>query len=144
MLSNLAAEPDSSLVVLAACDHGRMGGTSGAETLGSVLKSARTARGLSLRAVEGRTAIKSGHLSQIETGVIVRPDLALLWELADLYELEFDRLLALAGVAVPAARSDLARQRMTVALRALRDLGPEEQEDVLSYIAALKARRDRG
>ena len=144
MLSNLAAEPDSSLAVLAACDHGPMGGSSGADTLGSVLKSARTSRGLSLRAVEGRTAIKSGHLSQIETGAIARPDLALLWELSDLYELDFDRLLALAGIAAPAERSGLARQRMTVALRALRDLGPEEQEDVLSYISALKARRGRG
>lgn len=144
MLSNLAAGPDGSLVVLAACDHDRMGGSQGADTLGSVLKSARTSRGLSLRAVEGRTAIKSGHLSQIETGAIARPDLAILWDLAELYELDFDRLLGLAGVGSPAEPSGLARQRMTVALRALRELGPEEQEDVLSYIAALRARRERG
>jgi transcriptional regulator with XRE-family HTH domain len=108
-----------------------------------VLKRARTARGLSLRAVEERTAIKSGHLSQIETGAIARPDLAILWELSDLYELGFDRLLALAGAGSGTEPSGLARQRMTVALRALRELAPDEQEDVLSYIAALRSRRDR-
>src|SRR5919107_5849060 len=115
MLSNLAAEPDGSLAVLAACDDDRMGGAQGTETLGSVLKSARTSRGLSLRAVEGRTAIKSGHLSQIETGAIARPDLAILWELSDLYGLDFERLLELAGTGAAPERSGRARQRMTVA-----------------------------
>jgi transcriptional regulator with XRE-family HTH domain len=121
-----------------------MGGSPGADTLGSVLKRARTGRGLSLRAVEGRTAIKSGHLSQIETGAIARPDLAILWELSDLYELDFERVLGLAGTESASEPSGLARQRMTVALRALRELAPEEQEDVLTYIAALRNRRERG
>lgn len=112
-------------------------------SLGSVLKRARTDHGLSLRAVEGRTGIKSGHLSQIETGVIARPDLAILWDLSDLYDLDFDRLLPLAGLASTGRQSGPTRQRMTVALRALRDLTPEEQEDVLSYIAALRTRRER-
>src|SRR5919107_3544535 len=110
MLSNLAAEPDGSLAVLAACDDDRMGGPQGTETLGSVLKSARTSRGLSLRAVEGRTAIKSGHLSRIKTGAIARPDLAILWELSDLYERDFDRLLGLAGPGPPEQQPGLAGQ----------------------------------
>ncbi len=67
------------------------------ETLGAVLRAARTGRGLSLRDVERRTGIRNAHLSQIETDTIAKPEMALLWELASLYELEFPRLLALAG-----------------------------------------------
>jgi len=115
----------------------------GPGNLGSVLKQARTDHGLSLRAVESRTGIKSGHLSQIETGAIARPDLAILWDLADVYGLDFDQLTAVAGLSSASGRSGLARQRMTVALRALRDLAPDEQEDVLSYIAELRTRRAR-
>jgi transcriptional regulator with XRE-family HTH domain len=116
----------------------------GLSSLGSVLKRARTDHGLSLRAVESRTGIKSGHLSQIETGAIARPDLAILWDLADVYELDFEQLMALAGLGSAGGPSGLARQRMTVALRALRELAPHEQEDVLSYIAGLRTRRERG
>ena len=112
------------------------------DTLGGVLRAARTARGLSLRAVERRTGIRNAHLSQIETDTIAKPEMALLWELATLYELEFPRLLALAGHASGAAAGD--RQRMTVALRALSELSPGEQELALGFMAELKARHAAG
>ncbi|MGH2967873.1 MAG: helix-turn-helix domain-containing protein [Solirubrobacteraceae bacterium] len=113
------------------------------ETLGSVLKQARIATALSLREVERRTGVRSGHLSQIETGTIARPEMAILWDLAGLYRLDFGRLLALAGLAGAGESSGRKRQRMTVALRALGELSPREQADALSYMAELKARRDR-
>jgi transcriptional regulator with XRE-family HTH domain len=114
------------------------------ETLGSALKRARRERELSLRDVERRTGIKSGHLSQIETGTIARPDMAILWDLAEVYAVDFDRLLALAGLAPGGESSGRARQRMTVALRALEGLSPEEQAATLAFMADLRARRDRG
>jgi len=114
------------------------------ETLGSELKRARRGRELSLRDVERRTGIKSGHLSQIETGTIAQPDAAILWDLAEVYELDFGRLLALAGLARAGESSGRARQRMTVALRALEELEPEDQAATLAFMAELKARRDRG
>jgi HTH-type transcriptional regulator, competence development regulator len=113
------------------------------ETLGEVLKAARAARGLSLRDVERRTGVRSGHLSQIETGVIAQPEMAILWDLAALYGLEFGRLLALAGLSRGELSSGRQRQRVTVALRALGELSPSEQAEALSYMAELKARRDR-
>ena len=112
-----------------------------AATLGSTLKRARTRAALSLRDVERRTGIKSGHLSQIETGVIAKPDMAILWELALLYELRFPELLQLAGHGSGVESSDRARQRMTVALRALDGLSPGEHAEALAFIAELKARR---
>ena len=110
-------------------------------TLGATLKAARTAAGLSLRDVERRTGVRSGHLSQIETDTIARPELAILWELAATYGIDFSDLLALAGHGgePPSARQ---RRRMTVALRAMSELSPADQAEALRFMAELKARRD--
>ncbi len=114
------------------------------ETLGSLLKRARVERGMSLREVERRTQVRSGHLSQIETDTIVKPEMAILWELAALYGLDFTRLLSLAGYATGRETSGRQRQRMTVALRALGELSPREQADALRYMAELRSRRGAG
>jgi HTH-type transcriptional regulator, competence development regulator len=113
------------------------------KTLGSTLKERRNVRRLSLRDVERRTGIKSGHLSQIESGTIAKPEMAILWDLAELYGLDFAALLSLAGLTQPVESAGRARQRMTVALRALEELSPEEQAATLAFIADLKAQRDR-
>ena len=52
----------------------------GKRTLASALRDARLSRGMSLREVERRTGIGNAHLSQLETGTIVRPEPALVWE----------------------------------------------------------------
>jgi len=113
------------------------------ETLGSLLKRARAERDMSLREVERRTEVRSGHLSQIETDTIAKPEMAILWELAALYGLDFTRLLALAGYSAGRETSGRQRQRMTVALRALNELSPRDQADALSYMAELRGRRGR-
>jgi HTH-type transcriptional regulator, competence development regulator len=114
------------------------------ETLGTVLRAARAARGLSLRDVERRTGIRNAHLSQIETDTIAKPEMAILWDLASLYDVDFARLLALAGHARGGETSGSRRRRMTVALRALGELSPGEQTEALRFMAELKARREDG
>lgn len=114
------------------------------ETLGSVVKRARADSAMSLREVERRTGVRSGHLSQIETDTIGKPEMAILWELAALYGLDFTRLLSLAGYGTGQETSGRQRQRMTVALRALSELSPGEQADALRYMAELRGRRGRG
>jgi len=109
--------------------------------LGSHLSEARRRRGLSLRDVERAIGVKSGHLSQLETGTITKPEMALLWELAALYDLDFEHLLALAGYTTGSETPGRRRNRMTVALRALTELTPPEQAEALRYMAELKARR---
>jgi len=109
--------------------------------LGQALAEARAAKGLTLRDVERATGVRSGHLSQLETGTIGRPEMAILWELAATYGIDFTRLLALAGYADEEETSGRQRQRMTVALRALRELSPAEQAEALRVMADLKARR---
>jgi transcriptional regulator with XRE-family HTH domain len=116
----------------------------GPRALGALLKDSRRRSGLSLRDVEGRTGLRSGHLSQIETGTIAKPEMAILWDLAALYGLDFDELLVLAGHTGAGTASGRQRHRMTVALRAMTELTPAEQNDALRYMAALKARRHGG
>ena len=99
---------------------------------------------MSLRQVERRTGLRSGHLSQIETDTIAKPEMAILWELAAVYGLDFTHLLTLAGYGTGPERSGRQRQRMTVALRALGELSPGEQADALRYMAELRGRRARG
>jgi transcriptional regulator with XRE-family HTH domain len=113
-------------------------------SLGAALRAARECHGLSLRDVERRTGIRNAHLSQLETGVIVRPEMALLWDLAAVYELDFSELLRLAGHTGGPETAGERRQRMTVALRALGELTPEEQAAALEYMAELKRRRAGG
>src|SRR5688572_16973666 len=98
----------------------------GEADLGSVLRTARERRALSLRDVERRTGIRNAHLSQLETGTIAKPELALLWELAELYELDFTQLMRLAGHGAPEDSSGARRRRLTVALRALGELTADE------------------
>jgi HTH-type transcriptional regulator, competence development regulator len=111
------------------------------ETLGAALRRARADCGLSLRDVERRTGIRNAHLSQIETDTIAKPEMAILWDLASLYGIDFARLLALAGHA-GGASSGSQRRRVTVALRALGQLSPGDQDEALRFMAELKARRD--
>lgn len=110
-------------------------------SLATVLAEARHALGLSLREVERRTGIRNAHLSQIETGTIARPEMALLWELSVAYGLDFGRLLALAGYE-SAGEAAADRGRMTVALRALGQLTPAEQAEALQFMAELRRRRE--
>ena len=110
------------------------------ESLGALLKRARARHGLSLRDVERRTGIRSGHLSQLETDTIGKPEMALLWELAALYELDFSQLLALAGHTGGPETAGRRRARLTVALRALGELSPDDQAAALRYMAQLKGR----
>jgi transcriptional regulator with XRE-family HTH domain len=110
--------------------------------LGAILKEARVKAGMSLRDIERRTGLGSGHLSQIETNTIRRPEMAILWDLAVIYDLDYTRLLALAGYGDRDQPSARQRQRMTVALRAMSELSPADQAEALRFMAALKSRRD--
>jgi len=113
-----------------------------AGSLATTLREARRRQALSLREVERRTGISNAHVSQLETGTITKPELALLWQLAALYSLDFDELARLAGYAVAADAPRETRQRVTVALRALGELTSEDQAEALRYMAELKRRRE--
>lgn len=108
--------------------------------LSEVLVRARKEKGWSLREVERRTQIHNAHLSQIETGTIGRPDPNILWLLADVYDLEYLDLLEIAGHTERGSRG-ARRSLMGAALRALGELEPQEQQEVLAFMDKLRARK---
>lgn len=110
-------------------------------SLGEVLLEARGQCELTLRQVQAKTGIHNAHLSQIERGVIERPELSVLFELAQLYELDYAALLSLAGYV--GERAPNKKAVTTAALRAVGDLTPEQQTETFQFINRLR-RQPRG
>ena len=112
-----------------------------AKTLGEVLREARGRMGWSLRQAEAHTGIHNAHISQIETGTISQPSAALLWSFAEAYAVDYAHLLRLAGHTTKDEALGARRSLAGAALHALDDLTPDEQSDVLEYMAKLKRHR---
>lgn len=108
--------------------------------LGELLTKKRRRKRWSLRDVERETGINNAHLSQIEQGTIERPDPNILWSLSVLYELDFRRLLRLAGH-VEKDAGESRKSLVGTALHALGDLTPAEQQEVLQYMSQIKRKR---
>ncbi len=111
------------------------------KTLGETLAAARAKRGWTLREVEKKTGIHNAHLSQIEKGTIERPDPNMLWTIATVYELDFQDLMRLAGHVGRRRRDARRRSLIGAALYAMDDLTPDEQREVLDFMAEVRRRR---
>lgn len=119
--------------------HTSRGGSTLA-TLAGTLRDAREKRGWSLREVQRQTGIHNAHLSQIENATITRPDHNVLFALANAYELNYDKLLRMAGHI--ARRRDGRRNAYgPVAFKTLTELTDDEQREVVEYMVQLKDRR---
>lgn len=105
--------------------------------LGAVLAEGRQAAGISLREVQRRTGIHNAHVSQIEKGHIERPEVGLLFQLAELYRLDFGRLLELSGHLAGGDGPGIRRAVTAAALRAVGELPRARQAEALSYLQRL-------
>jgi transcriptional regulator with XRE-family HTH domain len=93
---------------------------------------------LTLRDVEERTGIPNPHLSQIERGQIKRPDPKILWELCELYLLDYSRLAEWSGYLEQGTSRDSAI--VALALRVLSKLERKDQIEALWYLESLESR----
>jgi transcriptional regulator with XRE-family HTH domain len=110
--------------------------------LGDLIRRAREQRGWTLRDVEAATGVHNAHLSQIEKGHITSPSMALLWSLAEVYEeLDFHHLLDLAGHTTTDSAKVGHRSLQGVALAAVGDLTPQEEQEILAFLKQLRRRR---
>lgn len=107
--------------------------------LGQILRRARLHRHFSLRDVETRTGIPNPHLSQIERGRIRKPDPALIWRLAELYDLDFGLLAEWAGHR-SAGPSRSRATRLDAAMRMISTLDENQLEEVLRQVEAMRRR----
>jgi transcriptional regulator with XRE-family HTH domain len=109
------------------------------ETLGELLARTRNEKRLSLRKVEAATGIQNAHLSQIETGAIKKPELAVLWILSQEYELNYRDLMARAGyLSGPTNASGVPFEVSAAALRSMDALTKDQLMDVVEYINKIK------
>ena len=83
------------------------GSGTGGVTLGKYLASIRTARKLTLRQVEEATnkEVSNAYLSQIETEKIKKPSPNILHALAELYAIDYENLMQMAGYITASERS---------------------------------------
>jgi transcriptional regulator with XRE-family HTH domain len=109
--------------------------------LGDLLARERNRRGWSLREAERRSGIHNAHLSQLEKGVIAKPAPAMVHTLADVYGLDFRKLMRLAGHTQGAAGGNAAA---AIAFRTVQELPAKEQREALDFLTNLRRRRRSG
>lgn len=112
------------------------------DSLGSYLKQARLAVGLTLRGAAAKTSVTNGYLSQIESGSVRRPSTNVLHELALAYGLSYSDLLGRAGHPVPTDGGGRAVSALSgLPAEAFDDLDATEASELMAYLAFLKSRR---
>jgi HTH-type transcriptional regulator, competence development regulator len=107
--------------------------------LGALLADLRTAKGLSLRDVEEASSkgVSNAYLSQLENGKIKRPSPNVLYDLAEVYGVSYEVLMQRAGYVMP---NDEEGRPHKLAALPIDDLEPEEEEELLRYLAFLRSR----
>jgi transcriptional regulator with XRE-family HTH domain len=100
--------------------------------LGKILRRARLHRAYSLRDVERRVGVPNAHLSQIERGLIRKPDPAVVWRLADLFDLDYGLLVAWSGYGPPELPDDKGAY-LSAVVRLLGEMDDQQLRDVLRY-----------
>lgn len=113
------------------------------DALGQVLRKIRQSRGHSIREVERKTGISNAYLSQLETGKIEQPSPNFLYRLSDFYSVPYDLLMKAAGYITSDTDTAGPKQRRlsAAALATMDDLTPDEENQVMEYIAFLRSKR---
>lgn len=117
----------------------------GGAAVGARLREIRGIRGFTLRAVERETGISNAYLSQLETGKIAKPSPNYLYKLADFYGVPYDLLLEEAGYVSrgPTEGPEKRRGLSGAALATVEDLTPQEEEELMNYLAYLRSKGGR-
>src|ERR1700683_3721176 len=112
-------------------------------TLGQYLASIRTDRKMTLRDVEEATSkqVSNAYLSQIETGKIQKPSPNILHALAELYAINFEKLMEMAGYLTSTIKRTDAQRHGRVATFAEHNLTAEEEMEMLQYLQFMRTRK---
>ena len=113
-------------------------------TLGQYLASIRKDRRMTLREVEEATKkeVSNAYLSQIETDKIQKPSPNVLHALAEIYGIEYEKLMEMAGY-IPASRAEGERHGR-VATFAEHNLTSAEESELIEYLKFIRSRRRPG
>lgn len=112
-------------------------------TLGKYLESIRIARGLTQRQVEAATnkAISNAYLSQIENDKIAKPSPNILHVLAELYGVDYEKLMEMAGyITTPTTHGRKGRHGRLPTFAEF-NLTPSEEAALIDYLRFLRSRK---
>lgn len=115
-------------------------------TLGQYLASIREDRDLSQRDVEKATGkvVSNAYLSQIENGLIKKPNPNILHALAELYAVSYEDLMERAGYIVPTRSRSSGQRHGRVATFADHNLTDEEEAKLVEFLGYLRSRKKPG
>ncbi|RUV29299.1 helix-turn-helix transcriptional regulator [Mesorhizobium sp. M5C.F.Ca.IN.020.32.2.1] len=115
-------------------------------TLGRYLASIREDRDLSQRDVEKATnkVVSNAYLSQIENGLIKKPNPNILHALAELYAISYEDLMERAGYIVPTRSRSGEQRHGRVATFAGHNLTDEEEAELVQFLGYLRSRKKPG
>lgn len=115
-------------------------------TLGQYLASIRRDRKLTLREVEEATSkqVSNAYLSQIETNKIQKPSPNILHALAELYVIDFEKLMDMAGYLTSATRRGDGQRHGRIPTFAEHNLTPEEETQMMEYLQFIRSRKRPG
>ena len=108
------------------------------KALGTMLRDARNALGLTLREVEAKVDISNAYLSQLEGAKIKQPSPHILHKLCQLYLCSYSLALEFAGYPVPAENRTSAPARFAARLG---KTTPQEEDALLEYLQFLRSRK---
>ena len=115
-------------------------------TLGQYLQSIRGDRHMTLREVEEATnkEISNAYLSQIEQDKIKKPSPNVLFALAEIYAIDYEKLMELAGYIRPTTKQSGNVRHGRVATFAEHNLTLDEEAELLDYLKHIRNRRKGG
>ncbi|MEI8397038.1 MAG: helix-turn-helix transcriptional regulator [Rhodospirillaceae bacterium] len=115
-------------------------GTDSTVTLGKYLAAIRSDRRFTLRQVEEATdkAVSNAYLSQLENDKISKPSPNVLNALAEVYGVDLDRLMELAGYITKVKIRNGGARHGRVATFSEFNLTAEEESELLKYLKFLR------
>lgn len=116
----------------------------GGLTLGKYLAQARVKTGLSLREVETATGreVSNAYLSQLEKDKIAKPSPNMLHALSSVYGTPYETLMQHAGY-MASGRVQPAVSAEESGTLTIKNVTPEEEQDILKYVEYLRFNRRR-
>jgi len=112
-------------------------------TLGQYLSSIRRDRKMTLRQVEQITNkdVSNAYLSQIENDKIKQPSPNVLYALAEIYKIDYEKLMEMAGHIAPAKGRLEGQRHGRLATFAEHSLTPEEEAELVDYLNWIRSRK---
>ncbi|MDD2542724.1 MAG: helix-turn-helix transcriptional regulator [Desulfuromonadaceae bacterium] len=112
-------------------------------TLGQYLSSIRRDRKMTLRQVEQITdkEVSNAYLSQIENDKIKQPSPNVLYALAEIYKIDYEKLMEMAGHIAPAKGRAEGQRHGRLATFAEHSLTPEEEAELIDYLNWMRIRK---